>query len=94
VWKLVILALLALLVWRLVTGRWPWSPRRISQTALSVAEARRMLGVSADAGRLEVIAAHRQLITRIHPDRGGSGTDTQAANAARDVLLSRLDPTD
>ena len=93
-WKLVILALLALLVWRLATGRWPWAPRRVSQTALSAAEARRMLGVSADAGRLEIIAAHRQLVARIHPDRGGSAADTQAANAARDVLLSRLDPTD
>lgn len=92
--KLVILALLALLVWRLATGRWLWTPRRILQTVPSVAEARQMLGVSADAGRLEIIAAHRQLVARIHPDRGGSGADTQAANAARDVLLSRLDPTD
>lgn len=55
---------------------------------MSLAEARRLLGVPADARRFEIIAAHRQLVARIHPDKGGSAADTQAANTARDTLLS------
>ncbi|WP_228242642.1 molecular chaperone DnaJ [Porphyrobacter sp. GA68] len=91
--KLVIIALVALLVWRMVTGRWPWQPRRPQPQGMSVAEAQAILGVDEDAGRLEIFAAHRRLVARIHPDRGGSAGDTQAANAARDTLLAHWKAT-
>jgi DnaJ homolog subfamily C member 19 len=37
--------------------------------------------------------AHRRLIARIHPDRGGSTEQVHEANAARDLLLRTL-PSD
>lgn len=51
------------------------------------AEARAVLGVAHDAGPDEIRAAHRRLITSIHPDRGGSPELTRQVNAARDMLL-------
>jgi len=35
--------------------------------------------------------AHRRLIGQVHPDRGGSADLTRRVNAARDLLLARLD---
>lgn len=92
--KFIVLALIALLVWRMVTGRWPWQAKLSGAgSRMSVAEARRVLGLDEDAGRLEIFAAHRRLVARIHPDKGGSAPDTQAANTARDVLLQHWKDT-
>ena len=49
-----------------------------------------MLGVDRSAKREAIIEAHRRLIARVHPDRGGSNDAVHAANAARDLLLARL----
>lgn len=49
-----------------------------------------MLGVGRRASREDIIDAHRRLLTRIHPDKGGTGEQVLAATAARDLLLSRL----
>lgn len=81
---------LATLACRLVTGRWPWqflsSPYRPTPADL----ARDVLGVQPGATRKEILAAHRRLVGRVHPDRGGSGEAMLEANAARDVLLAQL----
>ncbi len=54
-------------------------------------EARRLLGVGLSAGRDEIIAAHRQTIARVHPDRGMAAADMAGrVNAARDLLLARV----
>ena len=53
------------------------------------AEARETLGVSATAGEEEIRAAHRRLVTALHPDKGGSPELTRRINAARDTLLRR-----
>lgn len=50
-----------------------------------------MLGVDRAARREAIIEAHRRLIARVHPDRGGSNGAVHAANAARDLLLARLE---
>jgi DnaJ family protein C protein 19 len=87
--KLLILAAIVGYGWRVVTGRWPWEPK-VSTRAQAVFRARKLLGVSAQASREEVLLAHRQLVTLVHPDRGGSNSQVHEANAARDLLLDEL----
>ena len=55
----------------------------------SPAEARAILGVSAGADAAAIRAAHRRLVTQVHPDRGGSAELARRVNAARDLLLRR-----
>lgn len=85
--KILFLALGALLMWRFVTGRWPWQPK--ADPALRAAE--RLLGVSHMAGREAILQAHRNRIARVHPDRGGSAEDVHRTDEARDLLLKALD---
>lgn len=50
-------------------------------------EARAVLGVGADADAEAIRAAHRRLVSAVHPDKGGSAELTRRINAARDTLL-------
>lgn len=56
---------------------------------MSVREAAQILEVGEDAGRDTVISAHRRLIQRMHPDRGGSSYLASRINLAKDVLLAQ-----
>jgi hypothetical protein len=58
---------------------------------LSLSQARAILNIPESAGRAEIIAAHRALIARLHPDRGGSSTLAAQVNEARDILLAQID---
>lgn len=55
--------------------------------AMSVDEAREILGVAADAGPDDIRAAHRRLMLANHPDHGGSTWIAARINQARDLLL-------
>jgi hypothetical protein len=54
---------------------------------MSLAEAREILGLDANPSRDEIIEAHRRLMQRVHPDRGGSTYLAQQLNEAKRVLL-------
>ncbi|WP_172439017.1 molecular chaperone DnaJ [Porphyrobacter sp. TH134] len=86
----VILAGLSVLC-RWALGKWPWEVVRFAPgRRRAVNSARALLGVAPAAGREDIIAAHRRLTAQVHPDRGGSTTAMQEANAARDLLLAEL----
>lgn len=55
--------------------------------AMSVREACDLLGVAPDATREQIIAAHRRLMLKVHPDRGGNDYLAAKINQARDRLL-------
>lgn len=62
-----------------------------AQAAMRLDEARRVLDVPLGADALTIRAAHRRLVSRVHPDQGGSAELAARVNAARDALLSELD---
>ena len=89
--KIAIILVLAVIVWRWAFGTWPWDglsggPAREDR----IARARRILGVGRRADRAQIVAAHRKLLSRVHPDRGGSSAEVHEANEARDLLLAEL----
>jgi hypothetical protein len=89
--KLITLLVLGAVACRVLPGHWPWGLWRQSERAQDAAPARALLGVGRDAGRDDIVEAHRRLLIRVHPDRGGSADQVHAAARARDVLLARLD---
>ena len=63
------------------------APNRQFANQMALVEARDLLGLAPDADREAIIAAHRRLITRNHPDSGGTEALAAQLNAARDLLL-------
>jgi curved DNA-binding protein CbpA len=57
---------------------------------MPVDDARRLLGVSPDASLHDIREAHKRLITKVHPDAGGSAELAHRVNAARDALVEEM----
>lgn len=55
-------------------------------------EAASILGVSIDTAPEDVRAAHKKLISQLHPDKGGTDYLAAKINDARDVLIKRNTP--
>lgn len=77
-----------------VVGLWLAASTRKSTLAappptakMSADEARRILGVGAEATREEIQAAYTRLMRAVHPDKGGTAGLAAQLNAARDRLL-------
>lgn len=62
----------------------PPARRMTEEEALSV------LGLTTGAGAEDVRAAHRKLISQLHPDKGGTDYLAAKINEARDLLLRKL----
>ena len=67
-----------------------WRQRVAAASAMRPSEARALLGVGEDASAEDIRAAHRRLITKVHPDAGGSAGLATRVNAARDALIAEL----
>ena len=67
-----------------------WRRRQISASVMSPGDARKLLGVSEQASLAEIREAHRRLITRVHPDAGGSAELANRVNVARDTLVAEM----
>ncbi|WP_340317271.1 J domain-containing protein [Rhizorhabdus argentea] len=80
------LALLLPGIWLVARSQ---APARSSR-AMDAEEARRVLGLSSGADADSIRTAHRRLVTRVHPDQGGSADLAGRVNAARDILLEEL----
>ena len=64
--------------------------RKISTTAMPIEDARKLLGVGQEASLSEIRDAHRRLISRVHPDAGGSEELANRVNVARDILVAEM----
>ncbi len=82
--KFLLAAALLYILWRwLQPKKKPAAPA----PRLGESEARAILGVDSAAGPDEIRAAHRRLVSALHPDKGGSAELTRRINLARDTLL-------
>ena len=67
----------------------PTSPPRVQ--TMSQQKAFSILGLQAGASKKEIIEAHKRLIQKMHPDKGGSEELAIQINHAKDLLLKEYE---
>lgn len=99
-WGLRQLAVILFRYWPLLSGLWSRvrghqaggsGAGGVHHAKMSTKQALAVLGLNPGASKEEVLAAHRKLIQKLHPDRGGNDHLTRTVNQARDVLLKNLE---
>jgi DnaJ domain len=66
------------------------APPQQAQVNVSLDEAYQVLGLEPGADKEAVIDAHRKLIQKMHPDRGGNDFLAAQINQAKEVLIKHL----
>jgi len=64
------------------------TPPKNGNATMSTEEAMEVLGLSPGYTKDDVIQAHRRMMQKMHPDRGGSDYLAAQINKAKDTLLS------
>ena len=62
----------------------------MAQNPMSVVDAAKLLDVPSTASAQTIIAAHKRLIAKVHPDAGGSADLAARVNLARDTMLRAI----
>jgi hypothetical protein len=77
--------------WRAQAGAGSANANSSSGSTMNENQAYEILGLNEEATRDEVVEAHRRLIQKLHPDRGGSTYLAARVNEAKSILLAKLE---